>query len=191
MNQRLYRSRDDRIIAGVAGGVADYLNLDPSLVRIAWALLTIFTGGLLFLVYIIMLVVVPEEPYEWTATGGPGELAPTPPPPPVVPGWTPPGESPSPGGAPAAAAADTTTATADWHAQRMADRAVRRARRRERNGFGAVIFGIVLVLIGGFFLVQAYLPDLDVGRFWPIILVIVGMALLLGSFRPGSGRSEN
>ena len=44
MNDRLYRSRDDRIIAGVAGGVAERLGIDPSLVRILWVLLIIPTG---------------------------------------------------------------------------------------------------------------------------------------------------
>ena len=42
----LYRSRDDRMLAGVAAGVAETLDADPSLVRIVWALLAIFTGGI-------------------------------------------------------------------------------------------------------------------------------------------------
>ena len=45
MAERLYRSRDDRMLAGVAAGVAETLDADPSLVRIAWALLAILTGG--------------------------------------------------------------------------------------------------------------------------------------------------
>ena len=78
MGNRLYRSRDDRMIAGVAGGVAEYFDLDPSLVRIAWALL-VFVGGFGVLLYIVMAIVVPEEdfgPDPWTATPGAGPATP-------------------------------------------------------------------------------------------------------------------
>ena len=46
MGDRLYRSRQDRMLAGVAGGLAEMWDADPSLVRIIWALLVIFTGGI-------------------------------------------------------------------------------------------------------------------------------------------------
>jgi phage shock protein PspC (stress-responsive transcriptional regulator) len=45
MNRRLYRSRTDTILGGVAAGLARYLNADPALVRIAWAILVPLTGG--------------------------------------------------------------------------------------------------------------------------------------------------
>jgi len=61
--KRLYRSESDRKIAGVLGGLSDYLGVDPSLVRIAYAVLTILTGFLpgLFL-YLLMAFIVPAEP---------------------------------------------------------------------------------------------------------------------------------
>jgi phage shock protein C len=62
MSQRLYRSRTDTVLGGVAAGLADYLNADPALVRIAWAILVVVTGGLALLVYVVAWVVVPEEP---------------------------------------------------------------------------------------------------------------------------------
>ena len=61
MSGRLFRSRDDRMLAGVAGGLAEMWDADPSLVRLVWALLVIFTGGIALLVYIVMAIVVPEE----------------------------------------------------------------------------------------------------------------------------------
>ncbi|HEX2767302.1 MAG TPA: PspC domain-containing protein [Candidatus Limnocylindria bacterium] len=61
MNRRLVRSRTDRVIAGVAAGLARYLNADPALVRIAWALLIPLTGGAAFLAYIVGWIVVPED----------------------------------------------------------------------------------------------------------------------------------
>jgi len=63
------------MLAGVAAGVAETLDADPSLVRILWALLAILTGGVGILVYIVMAIVVPEasngaEPPKAPAPGG-------------------------------------------------------------------------------------------------------------------------
>ncbi len=63
MNDRLYRSVDDRVIAGVCGGLADRFNLDPALVRIGYVVLAIVTAFIPFLIlYVVMAAVVPEEP---------------------------------------------------------------------------------------------------------------------------------
>jgi phage shock protein C len=62
MNRRLYRSPDDRVLAGVAGGMAEAYDFDPSLVRVGWALLILVTGGLFLLLYIVMALVVPLRP---------------------------------------------------------------------------------------------------------------------------------
>lgn len=61
MNRRLYRCRHDRRIAGVAAGVAEYFELDPTLVRVAW-FLSIFVGGFGLFLYIVMALIVPLEP---------------------------------------------------------------------------------------------------------------------------------
>ena len=62
MTDRLYRSPDDRMLTGVAGGLAEMLDFDPSIIRIVWAVLIVLTGGLALLVYIVMAIVVPERP---------------------------------------------------------------------------------------------------------------------------------
>lgn len=71
MGYRLYRSRRDRMLAGVAGGLAEMWGADPSLVRIIWALLVVFTGGVALLVYIVMAIVVPEEEEVFGPGGAP------------------------------------------------------------------------------------------------------------------------
>ena len=64
MNKKLYRSRTDKKIAGVCGGLANYLNIDSTLLRLCFALLIIF-GGVSIWVYIIAALIMPEEPeYE-------------------------------------------------------------------------------------------------------------------------------
>ena len=58
--KRLYRPRDGRVIAGVCAGLAAYFGVDPTLVRLAFALVTAF-GGLGVLIYLCAWVVIPEE----------------------------------------------------------------------------------------------------------------------------------
>ncbi len=61
MDKRLYRSRSDRKIAGVCGGIAEHFGWDPTLVRLGWVLLTLM-GGSGILIYLILWVVMPEAP---------------------------------------------------------------------------------------------------------------------------------
>lgn len=60
--KKLYRSRTNKMIAGVCGGLADYFKVDPTVMRLIAVLLLVFTGGAAFLAYIILWIVVPEEP---------------------------------------------------------------------------------------------------------------------------------
>ncbi|WP_188195539.1 PspC domain-containing protein [Nonomuraea sp. SYSU D8015] len=57
----MYRSREHRIIAGVCGGLADKMGLPPTLVRILWLLLSLIPGPL-WVVYVVMWILIPEEP---------------------------------------------------------------------------------------------------------------------------------
>jgi phage shock protein C len=141
MANRLYRSRRDRMLAGVAGGLAELWGADPSLVRIIWALLVVFTGGVALLIYIVMAVVVPEE------------------------------EDVYPGGAPVRAVA---------------------GEERPRTGRGsglspAVLIGGFLVLLGGFFLMREFLPQIDFDWVWPLILVAIGVVLIASAMGRGAG----
>jgi len=62
-NRRLYRSRSDRMISDVAGGLGEYLNIDATIVRLLFVFFAL-AGGPGLLVYIVMLLVVPEEPLD-------------------------------------------------------------------------------------------------------------------------------
>ena len=140
MSDRLYRSRSDSVIGGVAGGLAVWLNLDPSLVRVGWALLTIVSGGVFLLVYIVMMVVVPQPPPGWTPQPrDPGATAGDPP------QWT---------SAPAPA---TNVA---W------------------SNVPGIVFGLVLVLLGSWFLVRRYV-NIDWDVVWPFIVIGLGVLLII------------
>jgi phage shock protein C len=189
MRNRLYRSRSDRVISGVAGGVADALDIDPSIVRVVWVILAFMTGGIALLVYLVMLIVVPEEPgddFDWGV---------------VPPG--PPSTRDAGSGAPEAdtdelgrpilreetGAAFTPPPAAAWppesrSAERRESRRARRAARESQGpGGGALVFGLILILVGGYFLLRQYIPALDMDLIWPIVVIGLGVLLLLASLR--------
>jgi len=58
--KRLYRSKKNRIIGGVCGGIAEYVNTDPTLIRLLWVLATLLWGAGLF-AYIIAWIIIPEK----------------------------------------------------------------------------------------------------------------------------------
>ena len=64
MEKRLYRSKKERIICGVCGGISEYFSLDPTLVRLG---LVIFcaAGGSGLLAYIIAAIIIPENPFDY------------------------------------------------------------------------------------------------------------------------------
>lgn len=58
--KKLYRSRKEKMICGVCGGIAEYFNIDPTIIRLAWALFGLTGSGIL--VYFIAAVIIPDEP---------------------------------------------------------------------------------------------------------------------------------
>lgn len=158
MADRLYRSRDERIIGGVAGGMAQNLDLDPTIVRIGWIVLA-FVAPITPLVYFVLMFVIPEEP-ESSAAGAPGS----------------------------AQASDAPPTN------REARREARRVARVERRGHGdrsaGLIFGVLLVLVGGWFLIRPYIPRFDIGVYWPYLVIGLGVVLIVAAARRGRGASD-
>ena len=67
MKKKLYRSRTNRMVSGICGGIAEYFNIDETLVRLAAALIMLASGVIPFvIVYFITAIIIPEapEPYE-------------------------------------------------------------------------------------------------------------------------------
>ncbi len=64
MTKRLYRSKDNKVLAGVCGGIGEYFDVDPVLIRLLYLVATVFTGLVPgALCYIIAIAVVPEAPH--------------------------------------------------------------------------------------------------------------------------------
>ncbi len=173
MDDRLYRSTDDRMLAGVAGGLAEMWDADPSVVRIVWALLAFFTGGIALLVYIVMAIVVPERPDAWEpAPADAGAPA----------AGTPAAGTPATG---QPAAANPAWSRAEARAARARARAARRAERRRGPSSVGVVFGGLLIVIGVVFLVRQWLPQIDFDWLWPVMLIALGILLLVAALERG------
>lgn len=61
MEKKLYRSSHNKTLAGVCGGIAEYFNIDPTIIRVVWAILAA-CGGSGILAYIICALIMPEKP---------------------------------------------------------------------------------------------------------------------------------
>ncbi|HEX5590684.1 MAG TPA: PspC domain-containing protein [Candidatus Limnocylindrales bacterium] len=163
--RRLYRCRDDRKIAGVAAGIAEYFELDPTVVRVAW-IISIFFGGFTILLYAILAFVMPLEP---ALPAGPtfGEAGPADP-------------AAGPGGVADASEAPAFAAAAAWapvHSHR--ELASREARGPGRAG---LVIGVVLIAFGTIALVGPLLPGWVAGvHLGPALLVALGIALVVGA----------
>lgn len=208
-SNRLYRSANDRVISGVAAGVADYFEVDPVLVRVLWLVSVPVTAGVTLLAYIVMMIAVPVESEEW------------PQPSPWAPGGDPAGfqagysapagtaggpaaeessattqagtadgaatgasagttANVNPGAAPFAAAAST-----DWRSQRRQERWQHRQerwqRRSESRGGGAIAFGLLLIILGGAFAWNQIDPRFNLSLAWPIAIMAVGAVMIVSS----------
>lgn len=64
--RKLHRSRNDRMLGGVAGGLGTFLTIDPTLIRLLFVM-SLVLGGAGFWVYMVMWIIVPEEPLEIVA----------------------------------------------------------------------------------------------------------------------------
>jgi phage shock protein C len=142
------------MLAGVAGGLAEMLDIDPSLVRVIWAVLIVLTGGLFLLVYIVMAIVVPERPDGVQVRPPAGSAA----------------------GGVAGGGQSVTTSGSEQSPRRRTDRSD-----ATRGGFVA---GLVLIVIGAFFLVRQLIPSIDLGYWWPVLAIGLGILLVIVSLVP-------
>lgn len=149
--QRIYRSREQKVIAGVCGGLAEYFRVDVTLVRLAWALI-FFAGGTGGLLYLIAWIIIPEAPVAASRT------------------------TPDTGRAeqPAAEEAGEEPAQPPPPARTRAEEA---GKPDERSR----VIGLVLIGLGGYFLLQNVLPRFWIGRLWPLGLVVLGLIVIMSA----------
>ncbi len=162
MNKKLYRSNKDKMLGGVAGGLAEYFAIDPTLVRIIFVV-SLFAGGAGVLAYIILWIVVPEEPYAFAApNAGTGNAAGT---------EADPGTEGNTGTESGSSEEGNPQPNYEQYQQAMAEQ------RHKRSS----IFGVILVVVGLLFLLDNFIPRIHFGDFWPLLLVAIGIGLLLNA----------
>ena len=71
-SKRLYRSQSNKVIAGVCGGIAEYLNADPTIIRIAWILLSLLPLVPGILIYIAAWIIIPKDPSKTVSSTSQG-----------------------------------------------------------------------------------------------------------------------
>jgi len=153
VTKKLYRSREDRIIGGVCGGIAEYFNIDPVLVRII-AVLTILINGIGIIAYIIAWIIIPQEPDQKPEKekGGLREKA-------------------------------------EEIVQDIGEH-IRKGSNSDRKRSNAVV-ALILISLGILFLLNNFLPRFNFGRLWPLILIVIGLAILAqGSKKKDAGTSS-
>ena len=192
--RRLFRSRTDRVLTGIAGGMAEYLEVDPTIVRILWVLATIFTGGLVLLLYIVLAFVIPVNPYQggpvpagaWGAGYASGAAAPG------QAGWGQSAATPGTTGTAATSGAAYATGYAAggapaWSPAWNAEYERSRAARTERPGRAGLIIGSVLIVFGAIALADVVIPGwLSGALVIPGLFVALGVGLLVASLRSSS-----
>ncbi len=162
MNKKLFRSNKDKMLGGVAGGLAEYFSIDPTLVRIIFVV-SLFAGGAGILAYIILWIVVPEEPFAFAASNaGTGNTQQT---------ESTPGTGDTTGTGSGSAEEDKAQPDYQQYYRAMAEQKHKRSS----------VFGVILVAVGLLFLLDNFIPRIHFGDFWPLLLVAVGVGLLLNA----------
>ncbi len=62
--KRLYRSRKERILGGVCGGLGEHIEVDPNIIRLVWVIVTLISLGIGIIVYLAAWIIIPESPDE-------------------------------------------------------------------------------------------------------------------------------
>ncbi len=151
--KKLYRNTYDKVIGGVAGGLAEYFEVDVVIFRLFFVLLVLF-GGSGLLAYIIMWIVVPAKPipFRYNKTSG--------------------AQANSAAGGDAGGAPDAGNTTAD------SEKSTSPVPSAKTPSNTSLVAGIILILVGLLFLANRMLPWFEMRDFWPVLLIAGGFLII-------------
>ncbi len=141
----LYRSRTNTVIGGVAGGIAENLRTDPTLIRIIFILVALFGGGGL-LVYIILWIALPLESVQFFTD-----------------------QNTNP---------ENEGTNQDFQTKNYPDE----NNIQHNKNQGNLIAGLIMISIGVIFLIDRFVPRINFGDLWPLVLIVAGFALIRASY---------
>jgi phage shock protein PspC (stress-responsive transcriptional regulator) len=150
--KRLYRSAKTKVFGGVAGGIADYFDIDPIIIRLLFVVIA-FAGGGGIIVYLILWIALPLEPI--TPFTGFGESEET-----------------------FKAESQGEQKTQEFNTGNPNPFNIP-VKPENRNG---LIGGIVLISLGLIFLANRFIPNINFGDLWPLVIIVLGGVLIATSF---------
>ena len=152
MAKKLYRSTTDKMLGGVAGGLAEYFDIDATLIRVLFVVV-VFLGGGGILAYIILWIVVPEKPYEI-----PNSFQ---------------GKSDSDKND----KNEFHRSTEDSGSMSINNSG--EAMIETKTNSKQIWIAIILIVIGGLLLLDNIFPRFNFDHYWPVILIGIGIGLLI------------
>jgi phage shock protein C len=183
MNKKLYRDEYHKVFGGVCSGLAEYFDMDVTVMRLLFAF-TFFIMGVGFGTYIILWIVLPKKGYLYNNYNNPTVDYTVPP---QQPGgqFNNPQQTGNPfGGNP--------FGDNPFGGNPFGGNPVENTAPKQKSHAG-VIIGLVLIMIGAAILIDEFdlIPDFDFGRLWPIILVIVGGSLIVSGQRKEAWQNQD
>jgi len=192
MNKKLYRDEYHKVIGGVCAGLAEYFDMDVTVVRLLFAF-TAFFMGVGFIPYIILWIVLPKKGYLYNNFNNPTVDYRVPPQQPsddpqsaTPPPASPYGNNPFAGGN----YKYRTFENAPFQSTPYENKPITPVKQASHAG---IIIGVVLIVIGGLILIDNYdlIPDFDYGNLWPVPIIVAGIALLIsGQARSASNKAN-
>jgi len=160
----LYRSRNHKVIAGVAGGIGDYFEIDPVFIRVLF-IITLFTGGVGIIAYIVLWIIAPKEPFEFNynkqfennksskpdsdiGTGSINEQNP-----------------------------DSSNVAENFGTHSFSSKLENLENKNKVRIFG----GILLIVLGLILLMDNIIPEFDFTYVWSIILILIGSYIIFAN----------
>ena len=170
MNKKLYRDEYHKTIGGVCAGLAEYFDIDISIIRLVFIFST-FAGGAGFIAYVVLWIVLPKKGYLFNNFNNPTVDYTVPPQP---------GDFTTPPPFKDGAYQYSRYGSDPYTGPEFKQPSTNYVPPKKRSNAG-VIFGMVLIIIGVLVLIDNFdlIPDFDFGRLWPVVLVFTGAALLV------------
>lgn len=163
-SRRLYRCRHDRQLAGVAGGMAEYFDIDPTVVRVLW-ILSVFFGGFSLLLYLVLAVIIPLEPLPAAAGAVHGAI-------------------PTADDDATHVATDPAALTSTWAVPAGSVPAAGHQHRARGDGRLGLAVGVLLVVFGSIALVGPLFPGWLTGvALGPAFVIALGIAIVAFAVR--------
>jgi len=149
---RLYRSYKNSVIGGVCGGLGEYLNTDPILFRVLFAV-AFLVGGTGLLAYIILWIVIPIEEIPNISQRDSYDKS-----------------------------SNSINMEEEKNNNEIHPENMEQQKKQQKND-GNLWGGLILITLGAIFLIDRFVPRIDFGDLWPLILIVVGVILISKNYQ--------